>query len=137
VRAVLDPNVLISALLTRNGTPARVLRAWLDGAFELIVSDLLLTELERALSYPKLRAQVEPSEALEFVEMLRRGARTVEDRDAAPSVGSPDPGDDNLIALAEVAQAIIVSGDHHLLGLAGQVPVLSPADFLAELDRRS
>src|SRR5205085_8505809 len=133
----LDPNVLISALLSRGGPPARVLRAWLDGAFELIVSDKLLRELERALSYPKLRARVTPSEAHEFVALLSRGARTFDDPDDAPRVRSPDPGDDYLISLAEAAQAVIVSGDRHLLGLASQVPVSSPADFLADLDRRS
>jgi uncharacterized protein len=138
VRAVLDPNVLISALLSRDGNPARVLRGWLDGVFELIVSDQLLTELERALSYPKLRDRVEPSEAIEFIELLRRAARMYDDPDDPPSVRSPDSGDDYLIALAETAQAMIVSGDRHLLGLAGQVPVFSPADCLTltELDRR-
>jgi uncharacterized protein len=114
VRAVLDPNVLISALLSRCGTPARVLRAWLDGAFELIVSDLLRTELERALAYPKPRERAEASEAIEFIELLRRGARTHDDPDGLPSARSPDPGDDYLIALAESAQAMIVSGDRHL-----------------------
>jgi putative PIN family toxin of toxin-antitoxin system len=137
VRAVLDPNVLISALLSREGSPARVLRAWLDGAFELIVSDQLITELEPALSYPKLRARVEHSEATEFIELLRRGVRMHDDPDDPPSVRSPDPGDDYLIGLAESTQAMIVSGDKHLLGLAGQLPVVSPVDFLAELDRHA
>lgn len=136
MRAVLDPNVLISALLSRGGSPARVVRAWLDGAFELIGSDLLIRELERALSYPKLRSRVEPSEAAEFVELLRRAARMFDDPVDPPSVRSPDPGDDYLIGLAEAAQAVIVSGDGHLLGLAGQLPVFSPAEFLAELDSR-
>ena len=136
MRAVLDPHVLISALLSRDGVPARLLRAWLDGVFELIVSDRLLAELERAFAYPKLRKRVEPSEAIEFIELLRRGARLHDDPDDPPSVRSPDPGDDYVIALAEIAQALIVSGDRHLLGLAEQAPVLSPADFLAELSRR-
>jgi len=136
VRAVLDPNVLISALISRDGRPARVLRAWLDGAFELTVSDQLLAELERALPYPKLRKRVESSEAIELVELLRRSARMVDDPNTPPSVPSADPGDDYLIALAESQQAMIVSGDGHLLGLADRVPVLSPADFLVELDRR-
>jgi putative PIN family toxin of toxin-antitoxin system len=135
VRAVLDANVLISALLSRDGSPARVLRAWLDGAFELIVSEHLLDELDRAFGYPKLRDRVEPSEAIEFVELLRRGARMHQDPSDPPGVRSTDPGDDYLIALAENTQAMIVSGDRHLLGLAGELPVLSPADFLAELDR--
>jgi uncharacterized protein len=136
VRAVLDPNVLISALLSRNGSPARVLRAWLDGAFELVVSSQLLSELERALTYPKLRAHVEASEAVELVELLRRGALMHDDPANPPAIQSPDPDDDYLIALAETAQAVIVSGDGHLLGLAGRLPVFSPAGFLAELERR-
>ncbi len=136
MRAVLDPNVLISALISRDGSPALVLHAWLDGAFELIVSDQLLAELERALSYPKLRKRVEPSEAIEFIDLLRRGARIVDDPNNPPSVRSPDPGDDYLIALAESQQAMIISGDRDVLELAGRVPVLSPADFLVELDRR-
>jgi uncharacterized protein len=135
VRAVLDPNVLISALLSREGTPARVLRAWLEGAFELIVSERLLAELERALAYPKLRSRVTPAEASELVELLRRGARVLDDPERPPSVQSPDPGDDYLIALAEAGQALIVSGDGHLLGLAGQVPVFAPVEFFAQLDR--
>jgi putative PIN family toxin of toxin-antitoxin system len=136
VRAVLDPNVLISALLSRDGTPARVLRAWLDGAFELIVSDRLLAELERALAYPKLRTRVQPAEATEFIELLRRVAHVHDDPAHPPSVRSPDPGDDYVIALAEITHALIVSGDKHLLVLAEHAPVLSPAEFLAELSRR-
>jgi hypothetical protein len=41
------------------------------------------------------------------------------------------------VALAENAQAMIISGDRHLVGLARQLPVLSPADFLDELERRA
>jgi predicted nucleic acid-binding protein len=55
LRAVLDLKVLISAVLSRGGAPARVLEAWISGRFELLVSPLLLAELERALACPKLR----------------------------------------------------------------------------------
>jgi predicted nucleic acid-binding protein len=55
LHAILDANVLIAALLSPRGSPARLLRAWMNGAFELIVSPGLLAELERALAYPKLR----------------------------------------------------------------------------------
>ena len=44
---------------------------------------------------------------------------------------SPDPGDDYLIALGAVVQAAIVSADGHLLGLTDDLPVYSPAEFLA------
>ncbi|MEX1009533.1 MAG: putative toxin-antitoxin system toxin component, PIN family [Acidimicrobiia bacterium] len=134
MRAVLDPNVLISALLAPGGSPAKVLRAWLDGAYELVVSALLLMELERALGYPKLRDRVDNLEAAELVDLLGREAQMFDDPANAPAVRSPDPGDDYLIALASAAQAVIVSGDRHLLTLVEALPVYSPAQFLALLD---
>ena len=136
MRAVLDPNVIISALLAPGGSPAKVMRAWLEGAFELVASVSLLAELERATAYPKLRKRIEPSEVSELVELLRRESRVLEDSDDPPSVRSPDPGDDYLIALAAAAQAVIVSGDRHLLDLAEQLPVYSPAEFLRLLEGR-
>lgn len=60
MRAVVDVNVLISALLTRQGNPAWVIQAWLGGAFELVVSPLLLDELERTLA---IRRSVDASRA--------------------------------------------------------------------------
>jgi len=134
VRAVLDPNVIISALLAPRGTPAKVLRAWLDGAFELVASDALLSELDRALAYPKLRKRIDAAEAQELIELLRREARMTDDPADPPSTRSPDPGDDYLIALGAAAQAAIVSGDGHLLGLADELPVYSPAEFLVLLE---
>jgi len=133
VQAVLDPNVVVSAVLSRAGTPAALLRAWLDGAYELIVSPALLGELERVLGYPKIASRVSPDEARDLLEVLRLQARIIDDPDSAPSVRSPDPNDDYLICLAEVAPAVIVSGDSDLLGLAGQIPVYTPAAFLALL----
>jgi len=55
VRAVLDPNVLISALLSPAGAPAELFTRWFAGEFELVVSPALLEELERALVYPEIR----------------------------------------------------------------------------------
>jgi putative PIN family toxin of toxin-antitoxin system len=135
LRAVLDPNVIISALLAPTGTPAAVLRAWSAGAFELIASPLLIAELERALAYPKLRRRIHESEATEVVEWLRRSATMAPDRGEPPPRASEDPGDDYLIVLAAHERAALVSGDRHLLALAAQLPIYAPADFIALLDQ--
>ncbi len=130
MRAVLDPNVLISALLTRDGTPAKVLRAWLEGRFDLIVSPLLLEELERALAYPKLAERIPAPESAALVDWLGREAVLVDDPSDPPSSHSVDPGDDYLLALAENEGAALVSGDRHLLALSAAVPVLTVREFL-------
>jgi uncharacterized protein len=129
VRAVLDINVLISALLSRHGAPARILNAWLEGAFELVVSDLLIAELRRALAYPKLRQTIAQPEADEFVEVLLRGAVLAPDPTGAPPFSAADPDDDYLIALAASTSALLVSGDGHLLELADRAPIHTPREF--------
>ncbi len=133
MRAVLDTNVIISALLAPTGAPATILRAWLVGEYELVVSNKLLEELERALAYPKLRRHIDAAAAGEIIELLRRAAETVADPKDPPAVRSSDPGDDYVIALAATARAVIVSGDAHLLGLAAQLPVYSAKAFLEML----
>ena len=130
-RAVLDPNVLISALLSPSRSPAALVVRWLAGEFELIVSERLLAELRRALAYPKLRSRITEEEAMAFVDLLGRTATRVDDPATSPR-RSRDPGDDCLLALAEAGAAVLVTGDRDLLALA-DVPVLSPAAFLETL----
>jgi len=137
VRVVLDPNVIISALLSSTGAPAEILRSWSAGAFELIVSPQLRAELERALAYPKLRSRVTAHDAERFLRWLERSATQTRDPGEAASIRSPDPGDDYLLALAANERAALVSGDGHLLSLAAEVPIFSPRDFLAFLADRS
>lgn len=134
MQAVLDPNVIISALLSPEGAPARAMRAWIQGDFELVVSPLLLQELRRGLAYPRLRKRIEPQEADLVVEWLQNTATQAADPPDLPPIRSPDPDDDYLIALAETERAVLVSGDQHLLGLSESVPVFSPAGFLSLLE---
>jgi putative PIN family toxin of toxin-antitoxin system len=129
VRAVLDPNVLIAALLSPTGAPAQLVGRWLGGEFELVVSDALLAEFERALAYPKLRKHVTPDEAAEFMVLLRNAATLAPDP-PNPARRSTDPGDDYLLALAEAERALLVTGDQHLLALASQLPIQTARAFL-------
>ena len=134
MRVVLDPNVIISALLSASGSPARVIRNWLDGNFELVVSPLLLEELARALGYPRLSARISQAEADELIEVLRRQAEIATDPVEPPQFWSSDANDNYIIALAASTRSLIVSGDHHLLDLRADLPIYSPNDFLAHLE---
>jgi uncharacterized protein len=136
VRAVLDPNVIISGLLSPNGKAAHLLKAWGHGEFELIASAALLEELQRALAYPKLRRHISEQESARVVRWLTESATIASDPTDPPPIRSDDPGDDYLIALAASRQAILVSGDKHLLDLADRIPVLEPALFLNHLSER-
>jgi len=134
LRAVLDVNVLVSALLSRAGSPGRLIALWLGGAFELVVSEALLAELDRALTYPKLREHIGREDAADFLELLRSTASIFADAEHPDHV-SGDPGDDYLVALASASASILVTGDSHLLVLASDLPIQPTAVFLARLER--
>ena len=130
MRLVVDANVLVSAALSRHGSPARLIERWLDGDIELVLCPRLLREVERTLRGPKLRDRVPKDPAEEFVAMLRDRGEVVADPMEAPPTRSEDPDDDYVIALAAREHARIASGDAHLLKMAGAIPVLSPRAFL-------
>ncbi len=136
MRVVLDPGVLIAALLSPHGSPAKLVLAWLAGEFELVVSPKLLAEIGRVLSRPKLRRYVPSEDAERYLELLARNGVFVGDPPLSARL-TPDPGDDYLVALARAAGTrYLVSGDRHLTGLrAPEPPVLTPREFLAALER--
>lgn len=133
MRVVLDVNVLVSALLSRSGAPGRLIALWLEGAFELVISEKLLAELGRALAYPKLREYISREDAAELIALLRSTASMLADPERSDHV-SRDPDDDYLLALAKSSASILISGDDDLLVLAPGLPIQEPRAFLEFLE---
>ncbi len=129
-RAVLDPGVLVSALITPKGRPAKLLAQAHAGEFELVVSSLLLAELQAVLRRQKFRRYVDLGAVSDYIDLLRRVAVVAADPKTLPPLRSTDPDDDYLIALAHSQKAVLVSGDSDLLDQVGGAPICSPADFL-------
>ena len=129
MRAVLDVNVLVAALLSPTGPPAQLVRLWLGGAFELVHSPHLIEELARALTYPKLAARIPATEAAAYVALIVDHGIGMVDPTASPPLRAADFRDDYLLALASSAGAMIVTGDGALLELADRAPIHTPAEF--------
>lgn len=129
-RAVVDPGVLVSALITPTGIPAKLLLSARAGEFDLIASPLLVEELDTVLRREKFRRYVSLDVVADYIDLLRRDAELAPDPETPPPVHSVDPDDDYLIALAHSRNAALVSGDSDLLQLADAIPVFSPAEFL-------
>lgn len=136
LRIVLDVNVLVSAAIGRDSPPTRLIRASLEGAFELVVSSKLLEELDRVLAAPRIANRVSARDLGLLRDALERDAIHVDDPAEERIVGG-DPGDDYLVALARAAGAhAIVTGDRHLLELEDlRPPALEPRPFLDLVER--
>jgi uncharacterized protein len=132
VKVVVDTNVLVSALVFPGGVPEQVYRLAIEGGITLVTSLPLLAELGRVLTVEfgwqndYVRAALAQIMRIgEIVEPVERVSAIVD-----------DPDDDRVLEAAQAAgAAIIVSGDRHLLSLGrwGEVAILSPTEFLADL----
>jgi uncharacterized protein len=134
VRAVVDTNVLVAALLWR-GPPHALLQHARSGALTLLSSPALLAELAEVLERSKFDAILERTATSREHELaqLRRLAEVIEPP-ALPAPVCRDPDDDEVLALAVAARAeLIVSGDNDLLVLQSfeGIPIVTPAQALA------
>jgi putative PIN family toxin of toxin-antitoxin system len=133
VAAGIIANVLISGALSAQGPSAEILRSCRDGVFEMVVSEMLIAELTRALAYPELRKRIPTEKAAAFVDWVRDHATLAEDPPDPAPVRSADPDDDYLLTLAINRRSFLVTGDQHLLGLRKELPILPPAEFVTKL----
>ncbi|MBV8990890.1 MAG: PIN domain-containing protein [Solirubrobacterales bacterium] len=88
-----------------------MLRASRDGLFELVVSEVLLVELKRAVAYPKRRKRIPPEKAAAFANWARDHASLANDPEGRPPVISRDSDDNYFLALAISRRAYLVTGD--------------------------
>jgi hypothetical protein len=110
MRAVVDTNILISALLIHRENPAAIYRAWREGQFILLTCAEQLDELRATLRKPAIAERIKPYKAGVLVNESKKLAENV---GALPSIRrSPDPADDFLLDLCEAGRAdYLVTGD--------------------------
>ena len=132
MRVILDTNVLLAALLSPRGAPAKLLAAWEHRLFPLVISDELLAELRSVLRRPFFRARLRESDAELFATSIQDLALC--SSNPPPSAPAPDAKDDFLLALAAASEAsFLVTGDKSLLVLKqhGATRIVTPA-FMVE-----
>lgn len=132
ITVVLDTNVLASGSLARSGTIARVLDAALAGHFQLVLSQPILTELERTLHKEYFATRLDADSIKRYIELLKAVAHVT--ALTVPVSGlATHPEDDLILATAFSGAAdFLVTGDQHLQGasISGNLRVVSPSAFL-------
>jgi putative PIN family toxin of toxin-antitoxin system len=131
LRAVLDTNVLVSALLFNQGRLSWLRPCWQQGQLIPVLAEPTARELLQVLAYPKFRLQAAERERLledllpwceSWTAAIPRSAHRVR-----------DPHDQVFLDLAlAAATPVLAAGDADLLALQETVPalqILTPADF--------
>jgi putative PIN family toxin of toxin-antitoxin system len=78
LRVVLDTNVLLSGIAYPTSTPGKIMAAWRHGSIEVILSALILDELQRVLPRLVSRHGLTTTEIGDLVDILSIQAEVIE-----------------------------------------------------------
>lgn len=117
--------------------PGRLVEAWRDRRFALVISPLLLAELDEVLSRPKFARWAADGRGAAYVAGFDARSEHQPDPVDPPPSGVRDPDDDYLVALMRTTQAdFLVSLDRDLLDAQlKDIAAIDPAVFVGRLKR--
>ncbi len=105
--AVIDTNLLVSALWSRNGAPARVLSMVISGQITPCYDYRILSEYREVLTRPKLKFSIGEVDAL--LDWITDCGRSVI---ANPlSINFTDESDKKFYEVAKTCGAILITGN--------------------------
>lgn len=134
MKVVLDTNILISALISKNAPPHHIYQAWRDRRIEVLTCAEQLVEVREVTRRVAVALRIKPAEAGRLVNSLRNLAQVVNDLPVVTR--SSDPKDNYVLALAQAGGAsYVVTGDKSgLLALRthAQAKIVTAARFVAK-----
>jgi len=141
VRVVLDTNVWLSGiprLDEQNSPPRKLIAAWRDGAFDLVISEHILEEITRNLQKPYFKAVLGERDVSPIIDGIGRYADVVDVLEGQEVFGlATHPEDGYVLATATAGRAdFLVTGDKQLrnIGSIGATKIVTPSQMLHYLE---
>ena len=129
MRVILDTNVFISGIFF-SGPPSKILKAWADQKFHLVLSEQILDEYQRVSE--DLSSKFPSIDIAPIIELITIHGLFIDTHGYTLPV-CEDPDDNKFIECAVASNCkIIISGDKHLLKLSEfrGIVILNPRDFV-------
>lgn len=134
IRAVIDANQFVSALLKPASNSSALLGLAREGKLQLVMSPEIIEEIRAVLLYPRLvkRHRRTPEQIELFMNKMLKVA-VITHGATELSIIKEDPSDNKYLECAVTGKAeVIISGDRHLTELKSfrAIRIMKPADFL-------
>lgn len=133
VRAVIDTNILVSALLTPGGISAQLIAAIRSRSLTPVVSEMILAEYSEVLNRPKFSFANKLIASL-LVDM--KGLALFLNSQSIHLQDLPDPDDAPFIAAAITAACPVITGNSKHFPQELGIEALSPSEALARLQAK-
>ncbi len=121
---VVDTNILVSALWSRNGAPARAVGLVLSGQLTPCYDHRIMLEYRQVLQRPKFRFQ--PSEINALLAWIKQSGRSVVP--APVDIPFVDEADRKFYEVAKYCGAVLITGN--LKHFPNDDAVMSVSNFL-------
>jgi putative PIN family toxin of toxin-antitoxin system len=133
LRAVIDTNIFLAGLLNADGGAAKIIRAFQDGEFELIVTHEVFDEYVRVIHLFDNDVPAHKSE--ELLELVF--AKAVKVRPAAARGLCSDADDEKFLsaALGGHADFIVTKNKKHFPKDAASVKIVNVREFLGAVEK--
>ena len=123
---VIDTNILVSALWSRNGAPARVVGLVLSGHLTPCYDHRIMLEYRQVLQRPKFRFR--PAEITTLLDWIKLAGHSVVS--APAEVSFADGADRKFYDVAKYCGAVLITGN--LKHYPGDDTVMSVSDFFEQ-----
>lgn len=121
---VIDTNILVSALWSKNGAPARAVGLVLSGQITPCYDHRIMLEYRQVLQRPKFRFR--PAEINALLDWFKQSGRSV--APASLDVTFVDEADRKFYEVAKYCGAVLITGN--LKHFPNDDAVMSVSDFL-------
>jgi len=131
MNVVLDTNVLVSGLMTRNGTCARILDLLVEERFVAFMDNRIRDEYHRVCMRPALR--LNPDAVCDFLRFMDDFSEKIVPLPL--KVNMPHADDMPFLEVAAAAKAVLITGNtkHFSRKEIGDIQVMTPGDFMEML----
>lgn len=122
----------MSGLMLSDSIPGKIVSAWRNRNFSIVVSEPMLEEIARVLAYPKIKKRLNWSDETisNYIVLLRFEAELVNITGVEANVPA-DPNDNHLLAALIASKADwLITGDSDFDELTGQYPIITPSEFV-------
>jgi putative PIN family toxin of toxin-antitoxin system len=133
LRAVIDTNIFLAGLLNVDGGAAKIIRAFQDGEFELIITHEVFDEYLRVIHLFDNDVPAHKSE--ELLELVF--AKAVKVRPAAARGLCSDADDEKFLSAASGGQAdfIVTKNKKHFPKDVASVKIVNVREFLGAVEK--
>lgn len=137
LKAVIDTNLFVSGLFSKNTVSAVLQDHWINLDFILVTSIDIIKEVNRVMHYPRIQQRFNPDEEniKRFFKLIFRKALITKDRYKTDRI-TDDPTDNKFLACALEGRAdYILSRDPHLRNLKHYqgIQILDATTFLKKI----